>query len=109
MAREFAKNAFLFLVDFEGLQKKLRILQDYNVRSVNIIEGLYAFAYSDHRLITRLERLQSIGIDDIRLSAINCTEEQFEEYFHAISQFNAGVCPDAIYTLQLGAACSRDG
>lgn len=90
MAKHFVKNEFIFTTAFSGLQKKLRILQDYNVSSLNILQSLYVFACSDQLLIKRLERIHSMGIVDVRLWTIKYTEENFEEYFKSIWKFSSG-------------------
>lgn len=90
VAKHFAKNVFIFTAVFSGLQKKLRILLDYNVSSVNILQSLYVFACSDQVLIKRLERFHSVGIADVRLWTIKCSEEHFEEYFSSIWKFSSG-------------------
>lgn len=68
----------------------MRILQDYNVSSLNILQCLYVFACSDQLLIKRLERFHSIGIVDIRLWTIKSSDENFEEYFNSIWKFSSG-------------------
>lgn len=90
VAKHFVKHAFIFTTVFNSVQKKLRILQDYRVPSLKIIQSLYVFQRSDKLLIKRLERIHSLGVVDIRLWTIKCTEEHFEEYVKSIKIMSRG-------------------
>lgn len=57
---------------------------------MNIVQSLYVFACSDQIFISRLERIRSKGIKDIKLTVMKYTEDQFEEYIDPFRKFCYG-------------------
>lgn len=90
MARQFAQNEFIVTLPFDKIEKKLRILLDYNFDPMSIVQSLYVFACSDQVFISRLERIRSLGIRDIPLSLMKYTEDEFEEYIDPFSKYCIG-------------------
>lgn len=71
----------MFSASFDGIVKKLNILQDYNVGSNRILQSLYVFRCADQVFISRIEELHSNGLYDIKLWFFKCTDEQFRKYW----------------------------
>lgn len=90
MAKLFVKNDFMFTFPFNALQKKLRILLDYNVDSSQVMQCLYIFGLAEQRIIERVEQFISMGIPNIQLSTFKFTEENFQKYFHSFLNWSSG-------------------
>lgn len=70
----------MFNTVFSNIQTKLKILLDYKVSPLEIIQTLQVFEYSKERFITRLEQMKAAGIDESRLWLLQLSDEMFERY-----------------------------
>lgn len=74
VSQYFATHKFMFDIDFKVLQKKLEILKEYDIASINILRDLDVFQRSLNVILSRLQFIRSKDIKIIMPWMIKCLQ-----------------------------------
>lgn len=80
MAKFVAKDTYVLISSLSNVQKKLKILLDYNVAPQQILNSLYVFWSADKILLIRLERMRANGITNFNFPVFKLTEKEFDRW-----------------------------
>lgn len=88
VAKYCAKNDYLLTAPLDNVEKKIQILLDYNIKPISILKCLYALDRADHVYVSRLERLLSFNVNDVKIWFFKCADDVFEKYLYSLPMSN---------------------
>ncbi|XP_037049340.1 transcription termination factor, mitochondrial-like isoform X2 [Bradysia coprophila] len=74
-----ARYEKIFFTEFAGVEKKLKILLDYNVDGMQILQSLYVFECANNVLFSRLDQLSKVSYD-YKPWYFKLTDAEFRKY-----------------------------
>ncbi|XP_031635754.1 transcription termination factor, mitochondrial-like [Contarinia nasturtii] len=86
VAKYCVKNRHSLVAPFDSIDRKIQILLDYNIKPLTILKSLYALDRSEEVYISRLERLMSLHIKDVKIWFFKCADDVFDMYLRKTQQ-----------------------
>ena len=74
VSKYFSTHMFMFDVGFDMIVENLKILQEYEVASINILRDLWAFKYLPKSVRKRLERARQAQKEKLMPWMVRCPE-----------------------------------
>lgn len=78
VSKYFATHMFIFGIEFEKLEEIMKILLEYEIEPIHILQDLWVFKYVPQKLKNRFELVKSAGRKTLRPWMVRCRMDVLE-------------------------------